>query len=168
MEAGKDVGRLRTCVLPCIVVTDHTGASELLISEVLEICTDERMQVTQLIPVYAAFVTYLHCVIGDEVGGTFLEQLAKQWTQLCASEHAQPARNLTEFFCHIYLLKLIPASLIFELIDTLIARLKELDIELLLIVLTTCGTGIRSDDPASLKVIIQRVFDRALEGRVAS
>lgn len=61
-------------------------------------------------------------------------------------------------------LKVVHSALIFELIRKLVAEFKELHVELILLIIKTIGTILRSDDPNALKSIIQLAFQRAQEG----
>jgi len=50
---------------------------------------------------------------------------------------------------------------VFSLIKLFIGRFEELDVELVLLALTSCGSNLRKDDPMRLKEVIKLVFEKA-------
>ena len=64
-------------------------------------------------------------------------------------------------FVHLYNYGVLHCGLIFDLVKKFIDELNEKTIELLLYLLKNCGFKLRSDDPGSLKIIVQMVHDKA-------
>ena len=66
--------------------------------------------------------------------------------------------NALLFLAGLYNLGGLHCRLLYELIETLVARFGELELPLLSLLLRSVGASLRSDDPAALKQIIVQVL----------
>jgi nucleolar MIF4G domain-containing protein 1 len=72
--------------------------------------------------------------------------------------------NLATFISSLYNFDVIGCPLIYDIVRMCLARLEEVDVETLLRVLRVCGQKMRSEDPASLKDIVQLVHEESTKG----
>ena len=70
--------------------------------------------------------------------------------------------NLMLILCYLYNYNVIPCTIIYDIIRDMILHFTEIDIEILLLILTHCGYQLRCDDPVALKDIVLLVQERAL------
>jgi nucleolar MIF4G domain-containing protein 1 len=118
----------------------------------------------EYLSLYAALLCYLHVQTGGgATGAHFLEGCAKQLETALDPEtrNAKAASNIVQMFAYFFLVEMVSASLIYDLIRKFCERLTELDVEMVLLLLRTCGFKIRQDDPISLKEIVLLVEKRA-------
>jgi len=144
-------------------------------------CVARSFVMTGLTPVYAAALVGVHLQKGDaaQLGEHLIEmtvtdlfkQLPLEREQNAkpnaldreAGSDAKEASNLVLLLCYLYNFDLAHCSLIYDVIRDLIKNFKEVDVELLLIILSHCGRSLRSDDPSSLKEIVLEVQKRVME-----
>ncbi|CEO99182.1 hypothetical protein PBRA_001088 [Plasmodiophora brassicae] len=112
-------------------------------------------------PSIPALITYLTAHCGSEVAAGFLERLApalvdarQSGTNDSGLPSALRAGNLVRTLSSLYEFQVIDCGLIYDLIRLFASGLTEVDVELLLVLLTGCGRQLRRDDPAALKEII--------------
>lgn len=118
----------------------------------------------EYLSLYAALLCYLHVQTGGgATGAHFLEGCAMQLEQALHTEtrNAKAASNIVQMFAYFFLVEMISANLIYDLVRKFCHQLTELDVELVLLLLRTCGFKIRQDDPISLKEIILLVEKQA-------
>jgi len=150
------------------------------------------VQMTTLIPVYVAALTGVHVQKGDaaQLGEYVMEKIVRELMQDLESarrsgsssqqqQHgknsddgdgndrmfSKETSNLTLLLCYLYNFGVIHCSLLYDIIRDLIANFGEVDVEMLLLILSHSGRALRSDDPSSLKEIVLAVQKRALEGQ---
>ncbi len=73
--------------------------------------------------------------------------------------------NSATLLCFLYDLQVLANVSILNIIQESIVKLDELDVEVLVKVVRTCGAQLRRDDPSSLKDIISSIMQKATEGR---
>lgn len=118
----------------------------------------------EYLSLYAALLCYLHVQTGGgATGAHFLEGCAMQLEQALHTEtrNVKAASNIVQMFAYFFLVEMISANLIYDLVRKFCDQLTELDVELVLLLLRTCGFKIRQDDPISLKEIILLVEKQA-------
>jgi len=127
---------------------------------------DRPILMERMIPVYIASLTGVHLQTGDTVqlGGYLIEQIInKLWIirkDIKNSEEEESnkeASNLVLCMCYLYNFGLVHSVLMFDIVRSLIDSFSELDIELLLLILSHSGYSLRSDDPLALKEIVLAV-----------
>jgi nucleolar MIF4G domain-containing protein 1 len=136
---------------------------------------------TGLIPVYVAALAGVHVQKGDaaQLGEYLLEHFViLLWNELQTARELQSngsskeeeedaviskeSCNLVLVLCYMYNFGLVHCSLIYDLVRNLIESFKEIDIEVLLLILSHCGRSLRSDDPSALKQIVLLVQQKSL------
>ena len=73
------------------------------------------------------------------------------------------ASNLMLVVCYLYNYGIVHCSFLYSVIRRFIDSFQEIEVELLLLILSHCGRALRSDDPLALKEIVMLVQKRALE-----
>ena len=148
-------------------------------------CIDRGHAVmTGLIPVYVAALVGTHLVRGDkaQLGESLMERIVTVlWPELDAArarendDHptservddislvSKQACNQVLILCYLYNFGVVHCSLLYDIIRNMIESFREIDIELLLLILSHCGRTLRSDDPSALKEIVLLVQKTHLE-----
>ncbi|GAC98338.1 hypothetical protein PHSY_005931 [Pseudozyma hubeiensis SY62] len=154
---------------------------------ILDTVTSRSNLVDTFVILHAALVAALHKVVGVEFAAFFVqrlvEELTKHYTALNergaggggeeeGEEKGKECLNLTVLACELYNLHVVACPLIYDLIRMFLgqqpttttamdkAGVTEVDIELLLKTIRSCGFQLRSDDPTSLKSIISLTQSR--------
>uniref|UniRef100_A0A6B2KXV4 MI domain-containing protein n=1 Tax=Arcella intermedia TaxID=1963864 RepID=A0A6B2KXV4_9EUKA len=144
----------------------HHAVTENLISAIIGNLGDAQLQISSFVLTYAALVTFLHAKIGVEIGGKFLDDVSRKFNTNYVEEVkkdnlSEVTRNYLLFLLQLYNFKVLHCRLVFDLIKVFVESFSSVDIELLLLLVKTCGIQLRSDDPSALKEIISLVFERA-------
>ncbi|GAX24362.1 hypothetical protein FisN_4Lh486 [Fistulifera solaris] len=143
-------------------------------------CISRVHLMTGLIPEYVAALAGVQALKGDtsQLGAFLMEKVVTElWEELKVSRDstgstsvgddsdllAKQGSNMTIFLCYMYNFGIIHCSLVYDIIRDFLESFKEIDIELLLLVLRHSGRALRSDDPSALKDIVLLVQKRALE-----
>ncbi|KAI8072311.1 hypothetical protein BC940DRAFT_251655 [Gongronella butleri] len=122
---------------------------------------------------YATIVGSLYRLIGIEFAAHFVQTLMESFEKYYKQSQgaiargdeegdegpagAREAKNLLTLLIELYNFQVISCILIYDVIRSLIGQLDEQSVELLLKIVRTCGAQMRSDDPASLKDIIDAI-----------
>lgn len=145
-------------------------------------CVAKPFVMSGFIPVYVSCMVGVHFQTGDQVqlGGYLLEQLITQlWKELSAARIgreddsnaaedefiSKEASNLTLVLCYLYNYGIVHCTFLYDVIRELIEHFSELDVEVLLLLLSHSGYSLRSDDPLALKEIVLLVQDRAVQAQ---
>ncbi|GAX26018.1 hypothetical protein FisN_4Hh486 [Fistulifera solaris] len=148
-------------------------------------CISRVHLMTGLIPEYVAALAGVQAIQGDtsQLGAFLMEKVViEMWEELKVSREstgstsvgddndllAKQGSNMTIFLCYMYNFGIIHCSLVYDIIRDFLESFKEIDIELLLLILRHSGRALRSDDPSALKDIVLLVQKRALEGAANS
>lgn len=139
-----------------------SDVNESLWKNVVAAAVDRPMLMVGMIPVYVASLSGVHFRTGDTVqlGGHLIEQIViRLWKirQEEANEESKEASNLILCVCYLYNFGLVHAVFMFDVVRSLIESFLDLDIELLLLILSHSGQALRSDDPLALKEIVLSV-----------
>lgn len=152
-----------------------------------------RTQLSETIVVlYAVLLTAMHRVVGVEFGAFFLQTCMSRfldvYKKLLSSPDAgeedtsawsRECVNLVLLMCHLFNHKLLSAGIIYDLVRLLLGcdfsemlppqpggkRIHEVDIELVLRIVQSCGQQLRRDDAASLKAIAELTKQRLDEAQ---
>ncbi|KAI8993342.1 hypothetical protein BDB01DRAFT_847232 [Pilobolus umbonatus] len=127
--------------------------------------------------IYATIVASIYRLIGIEFAAHFVQTAV----ELFEKEHKKSllvdideasedspdghkeTRNLLTLILELYNFQVISCVLVYDLVRVLIADLTESNVELLLRILRTAGAQMRSDDPTSLKHIIDEIQKKTAE-----
>lgn len=147
-------------------------------TNVLNACVSRPIVMSGMVPVYTACLAGVHFQTSDNVqlGGFLLEQvITKLWQELDVIRVRDPsdatgediaskeACNLMLMLCYLYNFGVAHSLLMYDVVRNLIQHFTEVDVELLLLILSHCGHALRSDDPSALKEIVLLVQKKALE-----
>lgn len=149
---------------------------------ILDTVTSRSNLIDTFVILHAALVAALHKVVGVEFAAYFIqrlvEDLTRHYDELKRSSNQPPAAgeeedvkgkeclNLCVLACELYNLHVVACPLVYDLIRMFLGDrpedssataevgVGEVDIELLLRTMRSCGHQLRHDDPTSLKAII--------------
>jgi nucleolar MIF4G domain-containing protein 1 len=139
-----------------------SDVNEFLWKNVVSAAVDRPILMSGMIPVYVACLAGVHFQTGETVqlGGHLIEQMICRLMKVRkeeSEEESKEASNLILCICYMYNFGLVHSGFMFDIVRTLIESFSELDIELLLLILSHSGHALRSDDPSALKEIVLSV-----------
>lgn len=164
----------------------YTGHSTTIVNQVISdnlrnACVSRAQLMSGLIPVYVAALVCVHLHKGDVAQ---LGELLTERYVLDLWESVQKARldrgnedigedpvsdkeasNIILIVCYLYNFGIVHCSLMYDLIRDMIEKFSELDVELLLILLSHSGRALRTDDPSALKEIVLLVKERYIDAK---
>ena len=147
---------------------------------VMNACVSRPIVMSGMIPMYTACLAGVHVQTSDSIqlGGFLLEEIIiRLWQELATirsnndseagidDASSKEACNLMLVLCYLYNFSVAHCSLMYDLIRNIIDHITEVDVEILLLVLSHCGHALRADDPSALKEIVLLVQKKALEGQ---
>ncbi|XP_076183118.1 nucleolar MIF4G domain-containing protein 1 [Ptiloglossa arizonensis] len=121
----------------------------------------------RLICEHMILVTILHANVGAEIGAHFLEKLVKQFIEMMEVAQDVENKNLDNvilMISHLYNFKVYKHRLLYQILNKLLIKFAEKEIELILLILKTVGFSLRKDDPLALKEFIQNLQQKASNG----
>lgn len=160
--------------------------NECFLTNIKNACVPSNLVMSGLIPIYVACASGVHVQTGDDVqlGGYLLEHIvldllneleearnvqeddtAIEYDEAAGDESVLSNKrpcNLVLILCYLYNYTIVHCALMYDLIRELIENFSEMDVEVLLLILSHCGYQLRSDDPTALKDIVLLVQDRAI------
>ena len=160
-----------------------SDVNKCLWENVFNASVDRPSLMTGMIPVYVACLAGVHVQSGDNVQlGSYLMEhvVTKLWLDLQASRIQctdtettnnddvlvnRQICNLMLVLCYLYNYSIVHSTFMYSVIRHLIEKFTELDVELLLLILSHCGQSLRSDDPSSLKEIVLMVQKRTMDNK---
>ncbi|KHJ31758.1 putative glycerol defect protein 1 suppressor [Erysiphe necator] len=121
-----------------------------------------------LIILPAGLITAIYKVIGTDFGAEAVQRIVLLWDEYYAraigasssnfkTELSKETSNLIMLIAMIYIFQVIGSNILFDYIRFILKELSELNTELLLKIIRTCGPQLRQDDPSSLKDIVVMV-----------
>ena len=145
-------------------------------------CVAPHMIMANLIPLYIACISAVYIQVPDSVqlGAFIIEKLVLDlWkglkdirnslenSKINQEENEEMSNkevpNLMLMLCYFYNYNVINCRLIYDLVRDLIRNFTEIDVELLLLILSHCGSQLRSDDPSALKDIVSLVQEKSMQ-----
>ncbi|KAJ3090803.1 suppressor of glycerol defect, partial [Physocladia obscura] len=121
---------------------------------------------------YSALISCIFNLTGIEFGAHFtqtaIELYIKSMNELKASAAStkelpsKQATNLMTLLSHLYNFSVVGAPLVYDLVRGCLARMQEIDVEIVLKILRTCGSQMRGDDPRALKDIVALVHEKSV------
>ncbi|XP_054266390.1 nucleolar MIF4G domain-containing protein 1 [Macrosteles quadrilineatus] len=132
-----------------------------LISEALifHVLTPERLVIE-----HSALIAVLHANVGLEVGAHFLQSFVQRFDLLFnqgPEVEDKELDNILLIISHLYNFKVFHAVLMYNILDKLVERFEEKEVELILLVLRSVGFSLRKDDPLALKDVVLRLQRKA-------
>lgn len=146
-------------------------------------CVARSQQMTGIIPVFVAAITGVHLHKGDnaQLAEFIIEKVVTvMWKRLQSArkDFESPEDtvvgskddangnkdicNLGLLLCYFYNFGVIHCTLVYDIVRNLIESCSEIDVEVLLLLLSHCGRALRSDDPSALKEIVLLVRKQSL------
>ncbi|KAK6439539.1 suppressor of glycerol defect [Oleoguttula sp. CCFEE 5521] len=125
-----------------------------LIELLIGLATDPSILSETFLILHAGFATALFKIIGVDFGAQLLEQIVLEIDKSRDDEEGKRTLNLIGFLSNLYTLQMTSSIIIFDYIRIFLTTLSEPNTELLLRMIRTSGTQLRSDDPTSLKDIV--------------
>ncbi|POS88353.1 hypothetical protein EPUL_000014 [Erysiphe pulchra] len=121
-----------------------------------------------LIILPAGFITAIYKVIGIDFGAEIIQRIVSLWDEYYAraiavrssnygSETSKETSNLIMLIAMMYIFQVVGSNLLFDYIRFILGELTEINAELLLKIIRTCGPQLRQDDPSSLKDVVVMV-----------
>lgn len=109
----------------------------------------------QFLIVHAAFAAALYRTVGVEFGAHFVQTLVETFDKHYNNDaKGKESVNLLALLSQIYSFQVVSCNLIYDFIRMLLDGINEPKTELLLKLIDSSGSQLRSDDPAALKDII--------------
>lgn len=110
---------------------------------------------------YAAFLAALYKILGSDFAAELISRLTEAFDKYHSNHDIQgkESLNLVSLLANLFTFGVISSALVFDHIKLLLSDFSEHSAELLLRVIRDCGSQLRSDDPTSLKGIVQMMND---------
>lgn len=144
-----------------------------VLTKLTEACVHQRQIMITLIPSFCALLAAVHIHVGNDVGGFLLESLvlkfietqndARKTVSTDEAGYSKECSNCILLISYLYNFQVVHCTLMYDIIRDLIDSFQEVDVELLLLLLSHCGFQLRSDDPSALKDIVILVQERAIQ-----
>lgn len=130
--------------------------NEELSSLILDIVSDKASLQDTFVVLHAALVAALYKLNGLDFAASFVQTLVESTLAVSAPDPTtgRKAINLIRLMSELYNLSVISAALPYDFIRFLTSDLSELNVEILLVIVQSSGIQLRSDDPSSLKDIL--------------
>ncbi|KAF1809367.1 hypothetical protein P152DRAFT_441903 [Eremomyces bilateralis CBS 781.70] len=105
---------------------------------------------------YAGFVAAIYRLVGVEFGATLVERIVVAFDSCYDKGNASDKQtlNLMSFLSHLYSVQVVGSIVVYDFVRIFLKDLSELNTELLLRVIKSCGPQLRHEDPSSLKEIV--------------
>lgn len=122
----------------------------------LDVVADKAGLLDSFVVLHAAFLAALYKLNGIDFAASFVQRLVEAILALAGTEitTGRKAINLMTLTSELYNLNVIAATLPYDFVRSLLSNLNELNVEVLLVIIRSAGSQLRSDDPSSLKDIL--------------
>ncbi|CAB0038348.1 unnamed protein product [Trichogramma brassicae] len=138
--------------------------NEMLVRLMLDSIVSPVMTAERLVSEHMMCVAILHANIDTQVGSHFIMVLVKQFSEMIKEVQDVEDKqldNLVLMICHLYNFKVFGSQLIYQILDKLIEKFTEKEIEIILVVLKNSGFRMRKDDPLALKNLVIALQQKA-------
>jgi nucleolar MIF4G domain-containing protein 1 len=127
-----------------------------MIDLLVSLASDPSILNDTFLILHAGFATALFKVVGTDFGAQMLEQIiiAIDRTRIEDAGEGKATLNLIGFLSYLYTFQLTGSAIMFDYIRIFLEGLSESNTELLLRMIRTSGTQLRSEDPSALKDIV--------------
>lgn len=113
---------------------------------------------------HGALITAVYRLQGMDFGAYFIQILVEKFDSLYLLESKRrEVSNIVSLLSSVYSLGLVSAKLIFDIVRVLLSDLNESNAEILLKLVRSSGSQMRSDSPSSLKEIVLLVSEATNE-----
>uniref|UniRef100_A0A7M5V9Z0 MI domain-containing protein n=1 Tax=Clytia hemisphaerica TaxID=252671 RepID=A0A7M5V9Z0_9CNID len=141
--------------------------NELMFQAICDSCVAEALTPHRLMIQLMVIVASLHKTSQCEIGSYFLQMLVEKFNTLHKVDEMEynldkKCANVLYLILTLYNLKVVESLLIYDIVRRLMSRFNEQDIELILMILKTCGPDMRKDDPFALKEIILAIQAKSM------
>jgi nucleolar MIF4G domain-containing protein 1 len=158
-----------------------SDVNECLWKNAKSVCVTNTYLMTSMVPVYICTVAGVHIQKGDsaQLGEYFMEKAVldlmselDKLRNISQSENDvesdgfssnKEAANLLLIICYLYNFGVAHCTLLYDIVRDLIGNFREVDVEMLLLILSHSGRALRSDDPSALKEIVLLVQKAAAD-----
>ena len=137
--------------------------STTIVQSLTDILSDPALLQDTFVILHSGLIAALFKIVGSDFGARAVETLYQNFMRLYSGttshdiddldNEKKRVINLIQVFGELYNFQVIASSLIFDIIRLLLTKLSELNTELLLKIVRSCGSQLRSDDPSALKEI---------------
>jgi nucleolar MIF4G domain-containing protein 1 len=135
-----------------------------LIDLLMGLICDRSVLLDTFIILHSGFIAALYKIIGSHFGAQLLERLVSDFNKFYEEQKtghtpAKETSNLIALLSDIYTFQVVSCNIVFDLIKLLLQDLTDLNAELLLRLVKSCGPQLRHDSPAALKdtvILVQR------------
>ncbi|XP_065218007.1 nucleolar MIF4G domain-containing protein 1 [Planococcus citri] len=162
---GKNMHSIATQMEQMYGCNSRHDANSTLIELLKESMISDVFSPMRIIIEHALLVSILHANVGTEVGSYVLQQCVEEYHTLMQesvlSIGDKRIDNVIAILVQLYNFKVCHACLIYEILDQLLERFQEKDIDLILLIFNNVGFNLRKDDPAKLKEVIFNVQKKA-------
>ena len=130
-----------------------------LIDLLLGLLCDKTSLNDTFIILHAGFIAAVYKVVGEQFGAQFIERLVSSFDRFYAEQKEsgssnKETTNLIALLADLYAFQVINSQLMFDFIRFFLQEISDLNTELLLKSIKSCGPQLRKDDPLSLKDIV--------------
>ncbi|KAI9333948.1 hypothetical protein DFJ73DRAFT_853544 [Zopfochytrium polystomum] len=135
--------------------------------------SDHANLLESFVATHSALIACIFNTIGLDFGAHLVQHVVELFEKTASSfdnkddedeSSSKRMLNLATFISSLYNIGVIGCPLMYDVIRMCLARMKEVDVEVLLRVLRVSGQKLRSDDPSSLKDVVQAVHDESVKG----
>lgn len=124
------------------------------------VCSPEKRP-DSFFTMVAGFVAAAQKALGVHVSANLVQSIVQTFREhhdLASGEHSDSgSKHLITLLAELYNMQVVGSKLIFDYVRLFLAKLSELNTELLLRVIQTCGPSLRRDDPHALKEIMSLI-----------
>lgn len=151
--------------IEAMYMTNSRNSMNYLLTELtIESLVSNVITPARLISEQMMLIAILHANIGIEVGANFLEKLVVNFIKALEESHDVENKqldNMVLMISNLYNFKVFGYKLLYQILDKLMTKFTEKEIESILLILKTVGFSLRKDDPIALKEFIQNLQRKA-------
>lgn len=136
-----------------------------LIDLLMALLCDRTILLDTFIILHAGFITALYKVIGSHFGAQFLERFVTDFLRFYEPQKQSSSlngdvpgtkepSNLIALLADLYSFQMITSQIVYDHLKLLLIDLSDLNAELLLRLIKSCGPQLRKENPAALKDVI--------------
>ncbi|KAI1441619.1 hypothetical protein F5Y02DRAFT_398859 [Annulohypoxylon stygium] len=131
------------------------------------VCSPEKRP-DSFFTMIAGFVAAMYKAIGIAISAYFIQQLVEifgqRYEKASGNQSDSGSKHLISLLAELYNMQVVGCNLVFDYVHKFLARLSELDTELLLRFIQLCGPSLRRDDPRALGDIVNSIKPSSLQG----
>lgn len=132
----------------------RASINEELTDILLHIVSDKSGLLESFVILHAALVAALYKCYGIDFAASFVQRTVESILAMTDTTKDRKAINLMTLVTELYNYGVIASTLLYDFIRSLLSDLTEVNVEILLVIVRSSGSQMRSDDPTSLKEIL--------------